>query len=51
MGALGAVIGMAFGEVGQTLYLYFIASKTLRKIVFRGYLIKITNQNMLQKNY
>lgn len=31
MGALGAVIGMAFGEVGQTLYLYFIASKNTKK--------------------
>ncbi len=31
MGALGAVIGMALGEIGQTLYLFFIAPKNTKK--------------------
>lgn len=31
MGAFGAVIGMAIGEIGQTLYLFFIAPRRVKK--------------------
>lgn len=31
MGALGAVVGMALGEVGQCLYLFFIASRKTKR--------------------
>ncbi|HBD05933.1 MAG TPA: hypothetical protein DCY93_00790 [Firmicutes bacterium] len=31
LGAFGAVIGMALGEVGQTLYLFFIAPRNVKK--------------------
>lgn len=39
MGALGAVIGMAVGEVGQTLYLFFITDKKT-KLHCLGWLVK-----------